>query len=427
MATHRCRTALFPTNKGIRKSGSEKTHVYYLLTMRIWRHGGHVSSGAAAYELAETRDVDWELSRSVISDVKLSITTYVLRMSVRDLPRDLRGVGVELLARLSCRRLECVASFRLGGSSTRVRGHVDNMATVDLRGQCQPSARLAIGHVAAGTSFREARRRIHLGWDVYVASKHLFVSYTYIRQERPLSSGTPTRPFATSGAHPLSHSAVPPPPRTVWNHSCMMRFVNGWGRSSRGSSPPHSLPALVTTVFSLCFCIFFFVALPRPAAADCPGGDVLLSGADCLRLCSTSLFPCTSPFGKSCGSWFWRRTCCRSSAVRTCTNGRTWANCYCDVDSVRPAGIVLLVAAALGALVGIAALFSFLVRRRKARAAVVPPVYGTNPTEGSMPPPPPPPVHGGYPGYPPPADYPGWGGGGPSGGPPPGYPGTSVK
>lgn len=233
--------------------------------------------------------------------------------------------------------------------------------------------------------------------------------------------------------------APPPPWWTLGNHLRTMRSAVGRGLRARGSPPPPPLsPALVTAgapLLFLCLYLLFLAALPRPVAADCPSGDVLLSSVECARVCSTSLFfPCTSPFGLSCASWFWRRSCCRSSPVRTCANGRVYAVCYCNAHAVRPAGIVLIVAAALGALVGIAALMTFLVRRRKARAAAVPPAaYGGGASGGFMPPPPPPAVHGypagggGYPPYPPPAEYSGWGEGGSSGAPPPGYPATSAK
>ncbi|GAB0490585.1 hypothetical protein MMPV_001822 [Pyropia vietnamensis] len=101
------------------------------------------------------------------------------------------------------------------------------------------------------------------------------------------------------------------------------------------------------------------------------------------------------------------------------------------------AGIALLVFVGLGALVGVVAFVSVMLRRRKAQNAAVPPAYGVNLSGGSMPPPPPPPPvygypsgggeGGGYQGYPPPPPYPGSAEGGAYGAPPPGYPGTYAR
>lgn len=218
-----------------------------------------------------------------------------------------------------------------------------------------------------------------------------------------------------------------------------MRFAVGGCRPARGRpTPSRPSPLRIPAAAAHLLCaLLLLAAAPVPVAAVCAPGDVRLSATDCARVCPSSrLLPCTSLFGLTCGSWFWRRACCRAQDVRTCSNGREWASCYCDLTGVRPAGVVLLVAASLGALVGLAALVAFFVRRRKARAAAArPPVYG-EPLGGFMPPPPPPPVvpgypaggaggGGGYPGYPQPAANPGWGGGGAPGAPPPGYPTTS--
>ncbi|OSX71039.1 hypothetical protein BU14_0614s0013 [Porphyra umbilicalis] len=143
----------------------------------------------------------------------------------------------------------------------------------------------------------------------------------------------------------------------------------GWGRPTGRRPPPLLAAALVV--------LALVAALPHPAAGGCPDGDEELDGPRCRAVCTTSFRPCISSRWVSCGSWFWRRSCCRSSDLSVCANGREWARCYCSINSVRPAGVVLLVLAGLAIVATLLSLAVMLRRRRKA-AAAVPPVYGAD-------------------------------------------------
>jgi len=175
----------------------------------------------------------------------------------------------------------------------------------------------------------------------------------------------------------------------------------GGGCRPTGRRPP---PLLIAALVFLAMA----AAVPRPAAAGCSAGDEELDGSRCRALCTSSLRPCFSSQWWTCGSWFWRRSCCRSSAVVACANQREWARCYCSIDSVRAAGVVLLVAVGLVTVAALVALAMLLRRRRKAaaQAATVAPVYGGYVGEAGAAPPPPP-VYG----YPPGGVGGEWGGG----------------
>jgi len=125
------------------------------------------------------------------------------------------------------------------------------------------------------------------------------------------------------------------------------------------------LAAAAAAVAALC-------AAPATAARGrCNVGDTALTDGGCRLTCATAFESCTRfSTGRSCRSWFFKRTCCRSEAgpAFLCPNvGVPLHRCYCARGGLRAAGIVLLVLAAATLVAAAAAAWS-LARRRAAAA-----------------------------------------------------------